>query len=136
MLRGLALSVAFAIAAIATCVGSAATTRTITVSSKHHVFSAVVTRPDPIPVEQLHVWRVRLFDRRHRAVSRAKIRVSGDMPAHGHGMPTEPVARARGRGLYELEGMMFQMPGRWYVQLDVRSAGRHDTIRIRFTIAE
>jgi hypothetical protein len=109
---------------------------TVNVTSKQKLFTAKVTHPDPLPVEQLHVWTVRLFDRKHHAVTRARIKVTGDMPAHGHGLPTAPVAVARGRGVYQLQGMMFQMPGLWYVQLRVRAGNRLDTLRIKFTIPE
>jgi hypothetical protein len=105
------------------------------VTSKQRLFSAIVSHPQPVPVERLHTWKVRLFDRKHRPVTGARIKVTGDMPAHGHGLPTAPIAVGRGRGLYELQWMMFQMPGRWYVQLDIRAAGRGDRIRIPFRIA-
>jgi hypothetical protein len=107
---------------------------TVNVMSKQRLFTAAVTHPTPVPVEQLHTWTVRLFNRKHQAVTHARIKVTGDMPEHGHGLPTAPVAVERGRGVYQLQGMMFQMPGRWYVQLRVRAANRLDTIRIRFTI--
>jgi YtkA-like protein len=115
---------------------SAGTSVTVSVKSKQKLFAATVTHPDPLPVEQLHVWTVRLFDRKHRAVTGARIKVTGDMPAHGHGLPTAPVAVSRGRGVYQLQGMMFQMPGLWYVQLRVRAGNRLDTIRVKFTIPE
>lgn len=126
------------VALFAALAGEAAGSSTVTVNvtSKQRLFTATVTHPDPLPVEQLHVWTVRLFDRKHHAVTRARIRVTGDMPAHGHGLPTAPVAIARGRGVYLLQGMMFQMPGLWYVQLRVRAGNRLDTLRIKFTIPE
>ena len=117
-------------------VAAGSTSVTVNVTSKQKLFSAVVTHPDPLPVEQLHVWTVRLFDRKHHAVTRARIKVTGDMPAHGHGLPTAPIAVSRGRGVYLLQGMMFQMPGLWYVQLRVRAGNRLDTIRVKFTIPE
>lgn len=123
---------------LASLTGAAAgsTSVTVNVTSKQKLFTAVVTHPDPLPVEQLHVWTVRLFDRKHHAVTRARIKVTGDMPAHGHGLPTAPVAVSRGRGVYQLQGVMFQMPGLWYVQLRVRAGNRLDTIRVKFTIPE
>jgi hypothetical protein len=108
---------------------------TVTATSKLGLFTATVTRPAVVPVEQLHAWQVRLLDRAHRPVVGARIKVTGDMPAHGHGLPTAPIAVGRGQGLYVLRGMMFQMPGRWYVQLEIRAAGRLDRVRIPFTIA-
>ena len=130
----LVLCVALFAALAAEAAGSS--TVTVNVTSKQKVFTATVTHPDPLPVEQLHVWTVRLFDRKHHAVTRARIKVTGDMPAHGHGLPTAPVAVARGHGVYQLQGMMFQMPGLWYVQLRVRAGSRLDTLRIKFTIPE
>ena len=123
---------------LASLTGAAAgsTSVTVNVTSKQKLFTAVVTHPDPLTVEQLHVWTVRLFDRKHHAVTRARIKVTGDMPAHGHGLPTAPVAVSRGRGVYQLQGVMFQMPGLWYVQLRVRAGNRLDTIRVKFTIPE
>ena len=117
-------------------VAAGSTSVTVNVTSKQKLFTAVVTHPDPLPVEQLHVWTVRLFDRKHHAVTGARIKVTGDMPAHGHGLPTAPIAVSRGRGVYQLQGMMFQMPGLWYVQLRVRAGNRLDTIRVKFTIPE
>ena len=107
----------------------------VTAKSKLGFFTAVITHPQPLPIEKLHTWKVRLLDRQRRPVTGARITVTGDMPAHGHGLPTTPIAVSRGRGRYDLQGMMFQMPGLWYVQLRVRSGGRVDRIRIRFTIA-
>ena len=123
---------------LAALAGAAAggTSVTVNVTSKQKLFTAIVTHPDPLPVEQLHVWTVRLFDRKRHAVARARIKITGDMPAHGHGLPTAPIAVARGRGVYQLQGMMFQMPGLWYVQLRVRAGNRLDTIRVKFTIPE
>ena len=123
------------LAASLACVSAAAApTVTVNVKSKKLLFSAAITHPAPPPVEKLHSWTVRLFDRKHAPVKHARIKVSGDMPAHGHGLPTAPIAVERGRGLYQLQGMEFQMPGVWYVQLDVRAGSRRDSIRIRFTI--
>ena len=126
------------VALLAALAGEAAGSSTVTVNvtSKQKLFTATVTHPDPLPVEQLHVWTVHLFDRKHHAVTRARIKVTGDMPAHGHGLPTAPVAVARGHGVYQLQGMMFQMPGLWYVQLRVRAGSRLDTLRIKFTFPE
>jgi YtkA-like protein len=122
------------LAAAVTVGAASATPVTVTVVSKQRLFTAAVTHPNPLPVERLHAWTVRLFDRKHRTVAGARIRVTGDMPEHGHGLPTAPIAVSRGRGVYQLQGMMFQMPGRWYVQLRVHAANRLDTIRITFTI--
>jgi hypothetical protein len=105
-----------------------------TVVSQHGSFRAVITKPSPVPVEQLHSWKVRLSSKSGRLLAHAKIGIWGDMPAHGHGMPTQPRARELGGGLYSLDGMKFQMPGAWVVELRVASGKLRDVIRLRFTI--
>lgn len=104
------------------------------VVSVHGRFRAVVERPDPPPVERLHVWRLRLATRAGRTVTGAKVTIWGDMPAHGHGLPTQPLAREVGRGVYLLEGMKFQMGGAWVVELTVTAGRVRDVIRLPFTI--
>src|SRR6185503_18430879 len=78
----------------------------------------------PVPINTMHTWTVWITDSEGRPVTDATVNISGDMPGHGHGLPTVPVARAIGGGVYALEGMQFQMPGDWYVELQIESAGR------------
>ena len=41
-----------------------------------------------------------------------RLKVDGDMPQHGHGLPTRPrVTRNLGNGDYQIEGVKFQMGG-------------------------
>jgi YtkA-like len=105
-----------------------------TVTSQHGRFGAVVERPRPVPVGRLHSWRVHLTTKAGRPVVGARIAIWGDMPAHGHGLPTQPRARELGRGAYSLDGLKFQMGGAWVVELTVSARGVRDVIRIRFPI--
>jgi hypothetical protein len=82
----------------------------------------------------MHTWTVWITDDAGRPVTDAVVTISGDMPGHGHGLPTAPVARAVGGGEYALEGMRFQMPGDWYVELQIESGGRRDSVRFDFTL--
>jgi hypothetical protein len=88
----------------------------------------------PVPINTMHTWTVWITDTEGRPVTDASVKISGDMPGHGHGLPTAPVARAIGGGVYALEGMQFQMPGDWYVELQIESAGRRDSVRFNFTL--
>jgi hypothetical protein len=114
--------------------GLAAAAPSGAIVSQHGSFRAVITKPSPVPVEQLHSWKVRLTTKGGRALVHAKIGIWGDMPAHGHGMPTRPRARELGGGRYSLDGMKFQMPGAWVVELRVASGKLRDVVRLRFTI--
>jgi hypothetical protein len=92
--------------------------------------------PAESPVNQLHVWRLELRDADGDPVEGATIGVDGDMPAHGHGLPTQPEARDLGDGRYEIEGMKFQMGGAWFVEFAIDAPPGHDTVRVEFTLPE
>jgi hypothetical protein len=60
----------------------------------------------------------------------AIVTVNGDMPAHGHGMPTQPeVTEDLGAGDYLVEGMSFQMGDYWVVDVSVTFDGQTDLVR-------
>ncbi len=90
---------------------------------------------DPITIDKLHAWTLRLQTADGRPVETATITVHGDMPGHGHGLPTKPiVSEHRGNGDYLVEGMKFQMPGWWYVEFDIVDGGVEDTVRFDFVL--
>jgi hypothetical protein len=90
---------------------------------------------DSIPINQLHSWELHLETADGQPVDAAKITVHGDMPGHGHGLPTTPIVSQHGdQGAYIIEGMKFQMPGWWYVEFDVEAGGHHDTVRFDFVL--
>lgn len=47
-------------------------------------------------------------------------RVDAWMPEHRHGMNYRPSVTRLGPGRWRAEGLMFHMPGRWQLKLDVR----------------
>jgi hypothetical protein len=58
-------------------------------------------------------------------------RVDATMPEHRHGMNYRPSVKRLGDardGRWRAEGLMFHMPGRWELQLDVQSAGRTEHV--------
>lgn len=67
-----------------------------------------------IPVNQFHQWVLTIKDANGQAVNNARIAISGGMPAHGHGLPTQPRVEKRiGDGQYLISGMKFNMDGQW-----------------------
>jgi YtkA-like protein len=103
--------------------------------SEHGLYELRLARPPAdSPVNRLHTWQLRLSDREGDRVKGATIGVDGDMPAHGHGLPTRPIARELGAGRYAVEGMKFQMGGRWHVDFHIDAGGRADTARVVFTL--
>ncbi|MDZ7812422.1 MAG: FixH family protein [Ideonella sp.] len=76
-----------------------------------------------VPLNRLHRWRLLVSDLNGQPVSGAKIAVTGHMPGHVHGLPTQPrVTQALAPGVYLVEGLKFQMEGWWVMQFDIQGA--------------
>ena len=73
--------------------------------------------------------RLAVADAQGRPIEGAVIGVDGGMPQHGHGLPTQPkVTRSVGEGVYEVEGMKFNMGGWWEVKFAIAAAAGADTV--------
>ena len=109
----------------------------VVVASQHGLYEVAV-RPPPAraPVNRLHRWHLRLRDADGEPVSGASVDVDGDMPAHGHGLPTQPIVRELGGGRYDVEGMQFQMGGAWYVRFRIAAAPGEDAARVDFRLPD
>jgi hypothetical protein len=85
--------------------------------------------PPAIPINQLHTWTLHVETPDGQPVTGAQIGVDGDMPQHGHGLPTRPqVTQELGNGNYLVEGMKFQMGGWWVMDFDITVAGQTDRV--------
>jgi len=66
-------------------------------------------------------------------VTDAEIAIDGGMPAHGHGLPTEPeVVKNLGNGSYLVEGVKFSMPGEWVMTFTIKSGDKEDVVVVEF----
>ena len=84
---------------------------------------------DPIAINQLHRWTLQVAAEDGTPVEGATISVKGEMPEHGHGMPTQPQMTADlGGGAYRIEGMRFQMGGEWTVTFTIAADGVQDSV--------
>jgi hypothetical protein len=82
-----------------------------------------------IPVNKLHTWTLHVETPDGQPIDDAQIAVDGDMPQHGHGLPTRPqVTQALGNGDYLVEGMKFQMGGWWVMDFDITVSGQTDRV--------
>ena len=78
---------------------------------------------EPMPLNRIHSWRMRVETTDGMPVTGADIRVDGGMPAHGHGLPTQPVVREIGEGNYLVEGLKFSMTGYWEMWFEIKAGG-------------
>lgn len=81
----------------------------------------------PIPLNRIHSWTVTVKDKEGMEVTGAFVRMVGDMPEHGHGLPTEPeMTEELDGGRYTIEGIRFSMPGWWVMTFHIRAGGVMD----------
>ena len=89
----------------------------------------------PIRINRIHSWELTVKDADGQPVNNAKITVVGDMPEHGHGLPTQPEITDMGvEGLYRVDGMKFQMPGWWIITISVMANGMHDDVSFNLNV--
>jgi hypothetical protein len=89
----------------------------------------------PLTVGAMHGWVVQITTRDGVPVDHAHIAVDGGMPQHGHGLPTAPEVSAElGQGRYQVEGMKFNMPGWWVVNLAVDGPAGPDTVTFNLVL--
>jgi len=90
---------------------------------------------NPVPIGSLHTWTLHVARPDGAAVTDAAITVDGDMPEHGHGLPTRPrVTRNLGNGDYLVEGVKFQMGGWWVMEFQVASGGVTEPVRFNLQL--
>lgn len=78
------------------------------------------TEAQPIPLNETHDWVVTITTPDGTPVTDASLSIDGGMPAHAHGLPTEPqLAENLGEGQYRVEGMRFNMGGHWEIRIGI-----------------
>jgi hypothetical protein len=98
-------------------------------TSATHQFTATLQPDQPLRPRRLQTVRVAITDAAGHPVDDATIQVDGGMPQHGHGLPTRPrVTRALGDGLYEIEGVRFNMGGWWEFTLAIAAPAGADVV--------
>ncbi len=82
--------------------------------------------PDPVPLNQLFRLSLAVYEgdsRRSQPAADTELLVRGWMPEHEHGMNLVPEVRPLGGGRFAVEGMLFHMPGRWQLEVEIRRSG-------------
>ena len=88
-----------------------------------------------VPVNQIHEWTLHVETMDGQVIEDATIAVDGDMPQHGHGLPTRPqVTEYLGNGDYLVEGMKFQMGGWWLMDFTISANGQTDAVHFNMLL--
>lgn len=123
-------SVCFTVACTAPTATPAGRDYSTTRAGDNGLFRASYTsESDPIAINDLHTWTLHVETMEGAPVDDAVVSVSGGMPEHNHGLPTQPqVTENLGGGDYRVEGMQFQMNGWWTVTFDIDAGGEQDSV--------
>ena len=98
-------------------------------------YVATLEPAKPLRPRQMQTVRVSVRDAEGRAIEEAEISIDGGMPQHGHGLPTRPrVTRNLGDGIYEIEGVRFNMGGWWEFKLAITAASGSDVVTFNLAL--
>ncbi len=109
-----------------------------TIVSKGNSFTInlITEKGIALPVNQLHNWIISVNDFEGKSVFPAVFSIAGGMPAHGHGLPTQPVVTEHlGEGRYLLEGVKFNMDGQWIMKFQIIANNKQDIAEITFDVS-
>lgn len=141
MLASLTLLFLFLAAVAAACTttavtptGNAAAGGPILSENGHFLVSYAAEAP-PITLNALHAWLLTVQTPAGEPIDGAVITVDGGMPAHRHGLPTQPqAAPGDAPGQYRIEGVRFQMPGEWIVTFTIAADDLSDQVTFPLTL--
>ncbi len=104
-------------------------------STSNGLHIEIYSELSPLRINQIHSWRIRILDANNKALSVEVLEVSGGMPEHDHGLPTQPqITKQMENGDYLLEGVRFHMQGKWLLQIDLQNNGSKDQALIDFLL--
>lgn len=105
-------------------------------SSDNGLFTVSYTAStEPIPINQIHQWTLHVESAEGQPVEDATITVDGDMPQHGHGLPTRPqMTKNLGNGDFLVEGMKFQMGGWWLIDFTITANDQTDVVHFNMML--
>jgi hypothetical protein len=99
------------------------------------LYIATLEPAQPLRTRKLQTVQVRIVDSTGNPVNDAAITIDGGMPQHGHGLPTRPrVTRNLGAGVYEIEGVRFNMGGWWEFKLAISTAAGSDHVTFNLAL--
>jgi len=94
-----------------------------------------VSSENVVPVNKMHQWTLHVETADGELIENATITVDGDMPEHGHGLPTRPqVTEYLGNGDYLVEGLKFQMGGWWVMDFTITANSQTDAVHFNMNL--
>jgi hypothetical protein len=104
-------------------------------TSSTGLYTATLVPTEPLKPRKLQAVQVTITDAQGGPIHNAQITIDGGMPQHGHGLPTRPrVTRHVGNGVYEIEGVRFNMGGWWEFTLAITTAAGTDRVTFNLSL--
>jgi hypothetical protein len=104
-------------------------------TSNAGLYSATLVPIEPLRPRRLQVLQVAITDASGVPIQHAHITIDGGMPQHGHGLPTQPrVTKHVGDGVYEIDGVRFNMGGWWEFTLSVTTDSGTDLVTFNLNL--
>ncbi len=100
------------------------------ITSERDVYTLTFTNEQTyIPLRVMHNWYVSFKTKNGKLFIPGQVSIDGGMPAHGHGLPSEPrFTRAIDKGKLLLSGVLFNMRGEWEIRLTFTGPEGLDTV--------
>jgi len=100
-----------------------------TTTDSIHFRVSYKSKVEPLPLNRIHSWVLHVEALDGNPVEKAEISVFGGMPAHTHGLPTQPEVTEIGDGDYLVEGLKFSMTGMWQLWFNIHVGDVTDKIK-------
>ncbi|HEU4779218.1 MAG TPA: FixH family protein [Steroidobacteraceae bacterium] len=103
--------------------------------SANGMFTAMLLPVEPVRVRTLQSMTVVITDASMHPVDNAQLTIDGGMPRHGHGLPTKPrVTSHIGGGVYEIDGVRFNMGGWWEFKVAITTPAGTDVVTFNLNL--
>ena len=99
------------------------------------LYTATLIPTEPLRPRKLQTVQVAIADAAGEPIQNAQIGIDGGMPQHGHGLPTRPrVTKQVGDGIYQIEGVRFNMGGWWEFKLAINTSAGSDIVTFNLSL--
>ena len=99
------------------------------------LYTATLIPTEPLRPRKLQTVQVAIADAAGEPIQNAQVGIDGGMPQHGHGLPTRPrVTKQVGDGIYEIEGVRFNMGGWWQFKLAISTSAGSDIVTFNLSL--
>jgi hypothetical protein len=103
--------------------------------SENRMYTVMLMPAEPLRVRRMQSLTVVITDASMHPIDNAQITIDGGMPQHGHGLPTQPrVTSNTGGGVYEIEGVRFNMGGWWEFKLWITTPAGRDLVTFNLSL--